>query len=112
MDKTPKCFQLGEELLWPLVGMGLSATRQATTLPVDLQPLGYNALVHHAGCLQSSMMAYGTGLWDEPWSDFYGNLARAVQPYAHYTTLHGASSNWRMASANGGVPAAARPVKS
>jgi hypothetical protein len=29
---------------------------------------------------------YGSGLWDEPWSDFYGNLARAVQPYAHYTT--------------------------
>ena len=28
---------------------------------------------------------YGKGLWDEPWSDFFGNLARAVQPYAHYT---------------------------
>ena len=29
---------------------------------------------------------YGKGLWDEPWSEFYGNLARSVQPYAHYTT--------------------------
>jgi hypothetical protein len=29
--------------------------------------------------------SYGTGLWDEPWAKFYGNLARAVQPYAHYT---------------------------
>ncbi len=28
---------------------------------------------------------YGTGLWDETWADFYGNLSRAVQPYAHYT---------------------------
>ena len=28
---------------------------------------------------------YGTGLWDESWAEFYGNLARAVQPYAHYT---------------------------
>ena len=28
---------------------------------------------------------YGVGLWSEPWSDFYANLARAVQPYAHYT---------------------------
>ena len=28
---------------------------------------------------------YGTGLWDETWAEFYGNLARAVQPYAHYT---------------------------
>ncbi len=29
---------------------------------------------------------YGSGLWDESWSEFYGNLARAVQPYAHYTS--------------------------
>jgi hypothetical protein len=29
--------------------------------------------------------SYGTGLWDEPWAKFYGNLARAVQPYAYYT---------------------------
>jgi hypothetical protein len=28
---------------------------------------------------------YGPGLWDESWSDFFGNLARAVQPYAHFT---------------------------
>jgi hypothetical protein len=27
----------------------------------------------------------GKGLWDESWAEFYGNLARAVQPYAHYT---------------------------
>jgi hypothetical protein len=28
---------------------------------------------------------YGTGLWNEPWAEFFRNLARAVQPYAHYT---------------------------
>jgi hypothetical protein len=28
---------------------------------------------------------YGTGLWSESWSDFFGNLARAVQPFAHYS---------------------------
>lgn len=28
---------------------------------------------------------YGSGLWSEPWPEFFGNLARAVQPYAHYT---------------------------
>lgn len=28
---------------------------------------------------------YGHGLWDEPWSEFYANMAKAVQPYAHYT---------------------------
>lgn len=29
--------------------------------------------------------AYGSGLWSESWADFMGNLARAVQPYAHYS---------------------------
>jgi len=29
--------------------------------------------------------AYGIGLWSESWAEFAGNLARAVQPYAHYT---------------------------
>lgn len=28
---------------------------------------------------------YGSGLWAEPWAEFYGNLSRAVQDYAHYT---------------------------
>jgi hypothetical protein len=28
---------------------------------------------------------YGKGLWDESWSEFFGQLARAVQPYAHYS---------------------------
>jgi len=26
---------------------------------------------------------YGNGLWDEPWSEFFTRLAKAVQPYAH-----------------------------
>jgi hypothetical protein len=29
--------------------------------------------------------SYGTGLWDEPWSKYFANLAKAVQPYAHYS---------------------------
>jgi hypothetical protein len=37
---------------------------------------------------------YGSGLWDEPWPEFYANLARAVQPYAHYTPE---LSGWQMA---------------
>jgi len=28
---------------------------------------------------------YGTGLWTEPWADYFSNLARSVQPFAHYT---------------------------
>lgn len=30
--------------------------------------------------------AYGTGIWDEPWSAFMAEFARAIQPYAHYTS--------------------------
>ena len=30
--------------------------------------------------------SYGSGLWSESWSDFMAHLARAIQPYAHYTT--------------------------
>lgn len=29
--------------------------------------------------------SYGRGLWDESWMEFFGNLARSVQPYAHYS---------------------------
>jgi hypothetical protein len=28
---------------------------------------------------------YGNGLWTESWSDFFAQLARAVQPYTHYS---------------------------
>lgn len=30
---------------------------------------------------------YGAGLWDEPWPVFYGNFARALHPFAHYSGL-------------------------
>ncbi len=28
---------------------------------------------------------YGHGLWQESWSDFFGSLCRAIQPYTHYS---------------------------
>lgn len=28
---------------------------------------------------------YGVGLWDESWTEFFSNLAKAVHPYAHYS---------------------------
>lgn len=41
--------------------------------------------------------SYGTGLWEELWAEFFGNLARSVQPYAHYTPeLQG----WQFATVN------------
>jgi len=30
---------------------------------------------------------YGSGLWSESWAEFFGEFAKAVQPYAHYSPL-------------------------
>lgn len=35
---------------------------------------------------QNVWPTYGSGLWNETWSDFMGHLANAVQAYAHYTS--------------------------
>lgn len=37
---------------------------------------------------------YGNGLWDEPWAQYFANLAKAVQPYAHYSVD---LMNWQLA---------------
>lgn len=145
-EHKPEWFMIGDQLLWPLIGMGIAATRSHRLSTPDLQALPELALCHHAGCLEASGHAnrrgkhsaaiclvrqsvealtiaeiglqppnfaeplllawkdgkkthgelrkaleqsvwpqYGTGLWDESWAEFYGNLAKAVQPYAHYT---------------------------
>jgi hypothetical protein len=34
----------------------------------------------------SAWPTYGKGLWSEPWTEFMGKLAKAVQPYAHYSS--------------------------
>jgi hypothetical protein len=34
---------------------------------------------------KSVWRSYGKGLWDESWAEFFGNLAKAVHPYAHYS---------------------------
>src|SRR5690606_5232861 len=146
-DEKPRGFVLGEQLMWPLVGMGCTSARYQRLSTPDLQSLAELAICHHAGCLEASghanrrgkhsaavclvrqsvealtiaeiglqppafaeplllgwkegkkthgdlrkalekhvWPAYGRGLWDESWAEFYGNLARAVQPYAHYTS--------------------------
>jgi len=146
-DPKPEWFTLGDELMWPLIGMGVATARNHRLSSIDLQSLAELALCHHAGCIEASGHAnqrgkhsaaiclvrqsvealtvaeiglqspqfaeplladwkegkkshgelrralerdvwpgYGSGLWDESWAEFYGNLARAVQPYAHYTS--------------------------
>jgi hypothetical protein len=50
----PEWFSIGNELLWPLIGMGV-ATARAHHLPtLDLQVLPELALCHHAGCIEAS----------------------------------------------------------
>jgi len=146
-EEKPRWFVLGDQLMWPLVGMGCTSARHHRLSTPDLQSLAELAICHHAGCLEASNHAnrrgkhsaaiclvrqsvealtiaeiglqppafaeplllgwkegkkshgelrkalekdvwpsYGPGLWDESWAEFYGNLARAVQPYAHYTS--------------------------
>ena len=38
---------------------------------------------------------YGSGLWVEPWTDFMAQFAKAVQPYAHYSSKL-AMWQWRL----------------
>lgn len=146
-EDNPRWFQLGDRLMWPLVGMGVATARAHRLSTPDLNSLAELAICHHAGCLEASGHAnrrgkhsaavclvrqsvealtiaeiglqapewaeplllgwkegkkshgelrralehkvwptYGSGLWNETWSEFYANLAKAVQPYAHYTT--------------------------
>jgi hypothetical protein len=146
-ETKPEWLTIGDQLLWPLIGMGVATARNHRLSTVDLQSLAELALCHHAGCIEASMHAnkrgkhsagiclvrqsvealtiaevglqpaqfaepllrawkegkkshgelrqalerdvwpmYGSGLWNEGWAEFFGNLARAVQPYAHYTS--------------------------
>lgn len=38
---------------------------------------------------------YGNGMWTEPWAEFMAQFAKAIQPYAHYST-HLAKWQWRL----------------
>ncbi|MBZ0320871.1 MAG: hypothetical protein K8L91_30940 [Anaerolineae bacterium] len=147
MTAKPKWLILTDELLWPLVGMGLNSLNfiWASSNP-DLGSIPYASLLHFAHSLETSMVTneagkhsvaicllrqcvetvtlidiglqettfsepllaswkagkkshgelrakleeniwpnYGTGFWDENWTEYFRNFAGAVQPYAHYT---------------------------
>lgn len=46
---------------------------------------------------------YGKGLWDESWTEYFGNLAQSVHPYAHYSAeLQG----WQWATIKSGPTSA------
>ncbi len=59
-DAKPDWFVLGDELMWPLVGMG-RATARAVGLPDGLRALPELAVCHHAQCLSASIHANGGG---------------------------------------------------
>jgi hypothetical protein len=82
--------------------IGISVLRQCvealTLIDLGLQPHEYNTPVFLAweqgkkshGQIRAQLEAdvwprYGVGLWNEPWAEFFGKLARAVQAYAHYS---------------------------
>ena len=80
------------------VSLLLQSVEALTILEIGLQDPNYAVPLLHAwaegsksqGELRKSLAksiwpSYGTGLWDETWSEYFGNLARAVQPYAHYS---------------------------
>lgn len=75
-----------------------SAVETLTLIDIGLQPEEYARPLLEAwkdgrktqGALRAELERsvwprYGKGLWDESWIDFFSQLARAVQPYAHFT---------------------------
>lgn len=82
-EKRPAWFT--NRLLWPLIGIGLQPPEFAEPLLAAWKQ-GKKSHGELRQALQRDVWpTYGPGLWDETWDQFYGNLARAVQPYAHYT---------------------------
>jgi hypothetical protein len=80
------------------IGLLRSCLEAITLVDIGLQSNDYrlsrihqwNARTSTAGALRKDLQRdiwprYGTGLWDEPWTDYFGNLARALHPYAHYS---------------------------
>lgn len=54
VDEKPRWFVLGDQLMWPLVGMGCTSARCHRLSTPDLQSLAELAICHHAGCLEAS----------------------------------------------------------
>ena len=61
MNELPKWFQLNEELMFPLIGMGLASVRRVSFSSCDLEQHGYLALLHHAGCIEAGNDANRNG---------------------------------------------------
>ena len=67
-----------------LIDLGLQAPEYNTALLTDWKT-GKKSHGEIRKALERDIWPhYGTGLWSEPWSQFFGNLSRAVQPFAHY----------------------------
>lgn len=61
MKKRPKWLILGESLLDPVVGTGLTITRNLTFGNPQVEPLPYMAVCHFANCLETSIDANKDG---------------------------------------------------
>jgi hypothetical protein len=70
-----------------IVELGLWGTDRAWTL-LDQWDEGRQTHGELRRVLQAeSWPSYGSGLWTESWSEFMGNLARAIQPYSHFSPM-------------------------
>lgn len=156
---SPKWFEMGSRMLWPMVNLVLKRASRRSGNDVNLNIIPQLAAIQLLHCLDSSSDInrkgrhavalclirqcvealtivevglhnpgfgdpllrdwwsgrktqggirkqletevwgdYGTGLWNEPWANYFGELAKAVQPYAHYTIqLQG----WQMVAPSG-----------
>lgn len=97
------CLNAGIEAnaaLRPTVAMCLlrQCVESLTIIDVGLQPSAYRDFLldewhkgnKTTGALRKDLERevwprYGPGIWDEPWSEYFSNLAWAVHPYAHYS---------------------------
>jgi len=65
--------------------VGLQDEAYATPLLLDWSEGRKSSGLLRKNLEQNVWAGYGNGLWDETWSEYFGNLAQAVHPYAHYS---------------------------
>lgn len=61
MQRKPAWLRLSDDLLWPVVGMGLTTLQKLRENDPNANVIPYLALVHFAHCLEASMQANREG---------------------------------------------------